>query len=555
MMQAAVETQITSVRKSRQEYLKERLEKKGISTHLSEIRLPFSRDESFSKLWKKTIQALRKPFTTMDISEDVLGEVSFGRLMVNFERMERTGSLRKAFDLYQELSKTSSEVVREGAVEIHIIGGCDFREFGYSVLNSRLPDTKHNKSWYYKSNKKDAYTLYDIPTLLAEILLRNSLWVFARKHADFVRHRLARQLVKSFGKAGHFRFHAPSPKWLPLLNEMNEMMPGISTRCNTERPLSDYVHEMVWDAISGDLNALNSINAEKNRSKLHDLFEATLFPFLEEIGNLQDDADAREESIASHARVWQLKKNIPNKTLSRMKDNAFLMKYGSVDLDADVDLERFGELEAEFRRLCTMVPIPEDKTHSFRIRKLGNYRADGVYFMHHRATCIDLDGVGSYVHECGHQFDMTLLGDGKRLSEQSDFLSLYYSYEKSVIDAITRLPADDPLRGQWFGKSKYNSAYFLRPTEVFARSFELYLSEVKGIRSSFLKPDYHRAVYPTNQNYITVVEKYFSRRLPVSVPEEVAAPTPTDVPQNAGDTFPHIEFSFHPVTGQLIMSI
>lgn len=62
-----------------------------------------------------------------------------------------------------------------------------------------------------------------------------------------------------------------------------------------------------------------------------------------------------------------------------MKNNCFKENFGYVELDNDVDLMKFKKIEREFLEFKKVVPLPELNDHSFRVKKLGRIKADGVY--------------------------------------------------------------------------------------------------------------------------------------------------------------------------------
>ena len=62
------------------------------------------------------------------------------------------------------------------------------------------------------------------------------------------------------------------------------------------------------------------------------------------------------------------------------------------------------------------------------------------------------------------------------------------------------------------GKTKYNLTYYLTPTEIFARSFEMYAYYVWGQRGSFLRETYGEE-YDCSEESIKRIKAYFDKIL------------------------------------------
>ncbi len=194
---------------------------------------------------------------------------------------------------------------------------------------------------------------------------------------------------------------------------------------------------------------------------------------------LVDKTERRLNMESDYARAFQTKKHINKRTKKVMDNNAFLSKYGYVEIDNDVDLKLFGQLEKDFKSLCQKIHIPTTKDHSFRIKKLGRHRAAGLYYPDPiKSIIFDLDHPNAFVHELEHLIDFTLLSENEQMvSESLHFRKIMDSYKRIMDDKISNLDMDNPFRKQWFGKPKYNRSYYFQATEVFARSYELYLSQ------------------------------------------------------------------------------
>ena len=70
-------------------------------------------------------------------------------------------------------------------------------------------------------------------------------------------------------------------------------------------------------------------------------------------------------------------------------------------------------------------------------------------------------------------------------------------------------------------KGKYNVAYYLKPTEIFARSFELYVRYILGVDNDLLPKEFSKAVYPcNNEEFMQEIAAYFNALLQIEKREE-----------------------------------
>lgn len=231
-----------------------------------------------------------------------------------------------------------------------------------------------------------------------------------------------------------------------------------------------------------------------------------------------------EKSLESQFRAdpSTTKLNI-NEETQQVMDNTKLKQYfGFVELDNEVDLERFKDFEAEMHRVQAVLPTVENVKPDLRLRKLGNYKALGIYFPFNNTIALDFrsgstenrgeyrpsqPGIQSFIHEYGHYLDYNLSkGDGFMNS-----LSLEPEFKKIINKYVEQLKVNG-IYDHSHGKTDH---YYAVPTEVFARSFEVYAFE-KGLRTSLMKNDYSKGLEyvsftPEIREEIT---KYFDEKIP-----------------------------------------
>ncbi|MBY6828835.1 hypothetical protein HYH38_16500 [Clostridium botulinum] len=199
------------------------------------------------------------------------------------------------------------------------------------------------------------------------------------------------------------------------------------------------------------------------------------------------------------ARAFETKKNIPKKIFNVMNNNKFLENFSYVELDSDTDLSKFKLIEKEFLRIRKIFDMDKIEKAELRLRKLGKHKALGLYYPTLKCLCVDITSPSSFMHEFGHHLDYTL--SSKPLSLQSNFRSIIRAYTQRYDSQI--------------GQSSYlikKRKYFLTPTEIFARTFEIYFVN-KGLKTSFLSDKKEMNInrgYPEMDNeFISLINSYY----------------------------------------------
>lgn len=205
-----------------------------------------------------------------------------------------------------------------------------------------------------------------------------------------------------------------------------------------------------------------------------------------------------------HAKVWQDKKNIPDKVVKAMSESRFNDHFGYIELDSDCDLSKVEELEKEFRALNCIFHQEKREDVVLRFRKLGNHKALGLYFPSLQCLCVDLRSPSSMAHEYFHMLDHL----NGFLCRKAAFFRCEYLYKKAFQDGLRALKVDSPERKQMEGSSKYNMDYYLQPMEIFARCGELYLTRIKKVSNSLCVPK-EGIAYPENEELLYEIKRYF----------------------------------------------
>lgn len=212
------------------------------------------------------------------------------------------------------------------------------------------------------------------------------------------------------------------------------------------------------------------------------------------------------ELSSDYARSYQQKKNIPKKTLQAMQDSVFNRYFGYVEFDETCDLEKLKIITDEFIAVKeTYLSFVDSSKNALRFRRLGHHKAAGLYYPHMKCLCVDVANPYSMLHEYGHLIDY----EYGKLSLEYDFLNVRSLY-KERMNALMSNPGN--VSAQLKGKTKYNLSYYLEPTEIFARSFELYMAKEKGICNSILPKEFSFA-YPQDTEFLLAVKDYFDQLL------------------------------------------
>ncbi|MGG6449445.1 LPD1 domain-containing protein [Pseudobacillus badius] len=384
--------------------------------------------------------------------------------------------------------------------------GKEVEESIYGIISGpKVSKKRHNRELYFpKYGASSMVKVVDLPIILAEAFIINTLEAFLLNNRDHYRFALMQTLfMKCFD---------PETKHLHL-PYINEKFQADLHKAFEDAGLMDQV-AAIWPQGGSAKDMMEAFYLSTNEKGhiehiRNNLVLFTAIPeLLRQAGQVVLKTEHLLQQRSDYAKSFETKKHINKKTQQVMENNVYLDIFGYVELDNDVDLNLFKKLEEEFVAFQKIIPLIKMKDHSFRIKKLGHHRAAGLYFPYHRATIVDIDSPSSFAHEWAHSIDFTFLGSGYMLSEGLAFRRVLHVYEEVLQRKVDQLPIDDPFKQQWEGKSKYNSSYYLMPTEVFARSFELYLYQ-KRVETSFLKPKYEDIVYPEDQRYLQVVICYF----------------------------------------------
>lgn len=195
-----------------------------------------------------------------------------------------------------------------------------------------------------------------------------------------------------------------------------------------------------------------------------------------------------DQTKALHAKFYQEKKNINKQTLQVMDDlkDQLSKRVSAVEIDNEVDLDRLNDIKVELNQTLDLLPTAANSAKPIlRFRKLRNHKALGIYAFVNNTIAVDFRssdhgseekgkggfniGLQSLIHEYGHFLDYN--------NAPSDQITL------SLTEGFSLILASATAMLSKLKVKKYG--YLSTPTEVFARAFELYVSDC-GLDNDFI---------------------------------------------------------------------
>lgn len=238
-----------------------------------------------------------------------------------------------------------------------------------------------------------------------------------------------------------------------------------------------------------------------------EVFCRVLFDTLQLYQDLTYENAYRKNMKHESAPPYITKKNIPLKVLQAMKESKFNQYFGYVEFDEAMDMNAVKAIESEFQIINKeyFFGVAFDNV-ILRFRKLGRYKAGGLYYFWFNTLCVDIRCPDSYMHEYFHMIDDQL----DDLSIKPDFSRVVSAYRTAFEVGMKKLP--DAEIKELKGNNKYNKNYFFRRAEIFARCGEMFLNYSLQVNSSLLKSLCgNEAAYPDDQNLKHEIEIYYNK--------------------------------------------
>jgi len=270
----------------------------------------------------------------------------------------------------------------------------------------------------------------------------------------------------------------------------------------------------VWPFSEQDIGVIAPFDATIPRCKLlatsgfdswllQDIY-MNLFMLLYEEWLTAEQTKVYLREVSGSARVYQTKKNIPEKYLLAMQESEFNQYFSYVEFDDECDLVSIKEIEKEFLALKMACFDDAKYEATLRFRKLGRHHAAGLYFPCNKCLCVDIRNPSSMGHEYLHMYDYF----HGVISSTYDFYEIRNRYGEVLRAFADKLRKEDALKMRLLGSTKYNLKYYLEPTEIFARCGELYFTRIQGVDNSLLKPEYNFA-YPKDEQLMKLIGEFY----------------------------------------------
>lgn len=268
--------------------------------------------------------------------------------------------------------------------------------------------------------------------------------------------------------------------------------------------------EFVGNYFNQEYYSLDQVNSlieldKKNRSigrfnRLTGLLIIDAMSVMQEIKlNIELDDKYNASAKGNYAKSYMTKKNIPEKIMALMKNNAFLKEFNMLELDETVDTTLFKKLEKEYVILKNSLKLDNilEGEIDLRFRLLGQHKAAGIYYPG-KCICVDLKYPSSFIHELAHHIDYKFGSYGLKLSNNKNFRELSREYKRLYLDHVDSIE-DSGVKKYLLNKK----SYYFTPTEIFARCFELYMTSLKSLKSSFAEES-----FDVGKGYPELTEKF-----------------------------------------------
>ncbi|WP_300266499.1 LPD1 domain-containing protein [uncultured Enterococcus sp.] len=420
-----------------------------------------------------------------------------------------------------------------------------FRRYAFLDGTNKSGD-KHGEVYYPRMNTNLRFIIGNVNrTLGYSKLYQDIMKEFNTKEFEFTRNELNEYLKDLMnGSKGSKKYHylfRYSP-FVQLTDEQIESFDRVEDArywidpmkdsCSSYRPLTEYPESNYQlDLTRAPIKVKTDereyiIEPDKlSRFRRKDKILSFIEAYIEENYDIILQANY-EKNIEKQvrAKAWQTKEHINQQTQSIMDTTRLNQYFRFVEIDNEVDLSLFPLFEEELSELQHVLPKSEttDVQPILRLRKLGNYKALGLFAPENQTIAIDFrdnhavhedsyspNGVGiqSFIHEYAHFLDYFYADT--QLSMQEDFRSIVHQYRKNLNDELQYLDKNDYLVKK--------ATYYTTPTEVFARAFEIYVFQ-NGLETNL---NHGASVYQHQAEYLLYdaeslnqIEQYFNQQFP-----------------------------------------
>jgi hypothetical protein len=409
-------------------------------------------------------------------------------------------------------------------IAVKIVAKSKDREIHFITGTEQRGDSKHHAIRYFtRYGTESARMIVSVEKIFSELLLEKEARHFFKNEVENEWYKEC--LRKRFIKTEEIIMDEQIDKKFPMIRETlteDAVIRGITLRTikknssvsNLNAILGYYdvyepaglgvmYHDFVYGVESG--SHVSSINKQVI-CRMIDI----VIPKIHEV---KYHVKSLRKSSTDYAATYQLKKNIPEKTLSKMKTSKLLNYFCDVEYDELVNLTTITQFEDEIISLIETFNVPVPSDASFKVRRLGKLKAAGVFYPTFNTLAVDVNHPHAFIHEFWHMIDYYMKDNaedftGERLSSGKAFESVVKVYRDVVTKAIDKLDKDSKVKQQFYGKTKYNKDYYFDNTEIFARCAEIFFSKQFEGKSS-LVDEKESVYYPGDEILVELINGYF----------------------------------------------
>lgn len=324
---------------------------------------------------------------------------------------------------------------------------------------------------------------------------------------------------------------------IPVINLFDKLKATIDTYPTINAPIfltsDQVVSYMVWDSQHSDFSdddlsilmkeltcrkrycILPYIYTEAGYHRADTLFMALYLSINQILSHEVREMDREYREQSEHARSFENKKNVPVRIQKLMQESELNERFGYVEYDEMCDTSKIQVVNAQLLTFVNQYfPQLDLKSISIRFRRLGHRKAYGIYFIFYRCIAIELSHPSNFMHEFGHMLDCAQ-GELSNCLNSRDFEKVYKMYV-DLFDKKLEESGEAVIEYYKKGgkKSKYN--YYTAEKEVFARSFEVYISDVLHLSNTIIKSQEEFEKNPLvyhmeDEEYMQLVRDYFSQ--------------------------------------------
>lgn len=461
-------------------------------------------EKVFSKLKKENysgmVEMLRKQWAKVLAEDDIdkVNDIETSRIFKEFSIKHIEDIDANGNDIIRRSSKSNYQYC-------YLVKIICFDDTSIEYYGSEKGCKKNykNSTWYTRSAKGYIGTTVDIPELLAVIETYNII---------------SEELET--GKYDMSVFEQDMSKYYRLASEKKYEkyveIPAFSNRGTAKEVLGDKSIDIYYaNLYAYDLFRKNKLSFIPNEAALNYKNKSVLRFYNCDYVSVCDrliKQMVRQCKINQRKRIYEkvqskdyalsfmTKKNIPDKVVRAMQNSLFNDWFGFVEFDELTDLNVIKEIEKEFKAFQLFLFGEKGNVTNniaLRFRRLGHHKASGLYYPSVGCICIDIKWANSFVHEYGHMLDYT---NGEK-SDSIGFRVILDEYENILKKTVEEQNIE--LKG------KYNLDYYLTPTEVFARTFEIYMKRVLKMDNSLLG-DCEGFAYPDDEAFVGLISDYFT---------------------------------------------